>query len=59
MFQDAFAGFKAQVEAVECGVAFFKFVHHAQALQVVLEAAIRGHAFVQRVLTGVAERRVT
>ena len=62
VLEDAFARLEAQVQAVEVGVALFQLVHHAQALQVVLEAAGLGrqlaHAGVEFVLPGVAERRV-
>ena len=58
MFQYAFAGFKAQIQTVKLRVALFQTVHHAQALQVVLETAVSGHAFVQRVLPGVTKRCV-
>src|SRR5690606_14020224 len=62
MLEYAFAGFKTQIEPVERPIALLEFVHYAQALQVVLEAAgIRrelAHAGVQRILAGVAERRV-
>ncbi len=47
-----------EVEAVEGAVALLELVDHAQRLQVVLEAAVRLHALVQRVLPGVPERRV-
>ena len=40
------------------GVALFELVDDAQRLQIVLEAAVRAHAFVERVLAGVPERRV-
>ena len=49
---------KHEVQAVERRVALLQLVDHAQALQVVLEAAVARHAFVQRVLAGMAERRV-
>ena len=39
-------------------VALFELVDDAQRLQVVLEAAVLAHAVVQRILAGVAERRV-
>ena len=58
MFEHTLTGFKAQIETVKRGVALFELVDHAQALQVVLKAAVLGHAFVQRVLSGVAKRRV-
>jgi hypothetical protein len=47
-----------QVEAVEIGVAALEFGHQAQAVAVVVETAMRSHAGVERVLAGVAERRV-
>ena len=43
---------------MEVRVAFLELVDHAQRLQVVLEAAVFAHALVQRVLAGMAERRV-
>ena len=58
MLEDAFARLEREVQPVEGRVADFQRVHHAQALQVVLEAAMVAHAFVQRVLAGVAEGRV-
>src|SRR6185295_3883119 len=51
----AFARFEREVQAVERGVALLEDVHYAQALQVVLKAAVRPHAGVQRILPGVAE----
>ena len=47
-----------QVEAVEIGVAALELGDEAQAVAVVVEAAVRCHAGVERVLAGVAERRV-
>src|SRR5690606_34894731 len=62
MLEYPFARLEAQVQAVEGGIALFQFVHHPQALQIVLEAARLGrqllHAGVQFVLAGMAERRV-
>ena len=58
VFEDPFARFKSQVQPVVIWVAVFQLIDHAQALQVVLKAAEIGHAFVQRVLACVAERRV-
>ena len=48
----------ATIQAVEGGVALFQFVHHTQALQVVLKAAERRHAGIECILPGVAKRRV-
>ena len=47
-----------QVEAVELGVALLQLGDDAQALGVVVEAAVRRHHRLQRVLAGMAERRV-
>ena len=47
-----------QVEAVEVGVAALERGDDAQRVAVVVEAAVAGHAGVERVLAGVAERRV-
>ena len=58
VLEDAFARLEAQVQAIVVGVAVLQPVDHAQALQVVLEAAVRSHAVVERVLPGVAEGRV-
>ena len=59
MLENAFAGLERQVQAVELRVALFQLVHHAQALQVVLKTAEGGHAVIQRILPGMAKRRVT
>src|SRR6185437_4281673 len=54
-----FAHFIGQVQAGMGGVADLELLDNAQGLQVVVEAvAIRSHDLVQRVLAGVAERRV-
>ena len=58
VLEDAFARLEGQVQAVEGAVVLFQLVDHAQALQVVLEAAVVLHAFVEHVLADVAERRV-
>ena len=58
MLEDALASLETQVQPVECGIAFFQFVDHAQRLQVVLESAVGFHAAVQRILAGMAEGRV-
>ena len=47
-----------EVEAVEVGVAALEFGDDAQRVAVVVEAAVGRHAGVERVLAGVAERRV-
>ncbi|SUE42435.1 Uncharacterised protein [Ralstonia mannitolilytica] len=58
MLEDALARLERQVQAVKAAVALFQPVHHQQALQVVLETAVRLHAIVERILACVAERRV-
>src|SRR3546814_7453102 len=62
MLQYAFACFKAQVQPIERGIAFFKLVDDAQALQIVFETARVGGKFmqagIQLVLPGMAKRRV-
>ena len=59
VLQNAFAGFKAQVQAVESRVALFQFIDHAQTLQVVLETTVLAHAGIQGILPRVAKRGVT
>ena len=58
VLQNAFTGFKAQVEAIELGVTLLQTIHHPQALQVVLKPTIGRHALVQSVLPRMAKRRV-
>ncbi len=58
MLEDAFSGFKAQVQPVVIGVALFQFIDHPQALKVVLKALVVAHAVVQGVLPGVTKRGV-
>ncbi len=58
VLEDALPGLEGEVQAVERGVALLEEVHDAQRLEVVLEAAVGLHAGVQRVLAGVAERRM-
>ena len=75
MFQNAFAGFKTQVQSIKGRVTLFQRIHHAQALQVVLKTPahdIAGqqrcsgqtrlrlrHAIGQRILAGMPERGVS
>ena len=58
VLEDAFAAFEGEVEPGKLRVALLELIHHAQRLQVVLEAAVVAHAVVERVLAGVTERRV-
>jgi hypothetical protein len=55
VLENAAACLPGEVQAVEARVARFELVHHAQALQVVLKAAVFAHALVQGVLAGMAE----
>src|SRR5689334_7633837 len=40
VLENAFAGLEAEIQTVERRIALFKDVHHAQRLQIVLEAAM-------------------
>jgi hypothetical protein len=55
VLEHALARLEHEVEAIEGAVALFEPIDDAQALKVVLEPAMRLHAFVQRILAGVAE----
>ena len=46
MLQNTFPRFKRQIQSVERRIALFQYVDDAQRLQVVLETAVRLHAFV-------------
>ena len=54
-FDDALAGFEAQVQTIERRIAILKPIDDAQALQVVFEATVPAHALIQRILPGMAE----
>ncbi len=58
VLENAFPRLEHQVEARKIGVLRLEFVDDAQRLQVVLEAAEFPHAVVERILAGMAERRV-
>ena len=58
VLQDAFPGFEAQIETGERGVLLLEHIHDAQRLKIVFESAMLAHALVERILTGVTERRV-
>ena len=62
MLEDAFTGFKCEVESVVIRITLFQRVDHAQALEVVLKACalriVRLQTIVQRILARVAKRRV-
>ena len=59
VLQNALTRLERQIESVKLRVTLLQLINHAQALQVVLKAAKRRHAVVQRVLPGMAKRRVT
>jgi len=50
--------FPGQVQAVECGIAALQRGDDAQRLRIMVEAAERGEAGVERTLAGMAERRM-
>ena len=58
MLEDALAGLEREVEPGELGIAFLELVDHPQRLEVVLEAAVVAHAFVQGILPRMAKRGV-
>ena len=58
VLDDAFESLPAQVEAGEARVLPLDLGDHAEGLDVVVEAAERGHLPLQLVLAGVAERRM-
>src|SRR5262249_8003871 len=58
MLEDAFPRLEAQVQSVEQCVTLLQHIDHAQRLQVVLEAAMGSHAFVECILAGMSERGV-
>src|SRR6266849_1336297 len=59
MLQDSFAAFETQIQPVKIGVTLLEFIDYPQGLQIVLEAAEINHAFVQGILPGVPERRMS
>ena len=58
VLQYSLASFISQIEPVKTRVLRFEFVDDAQRLKIMLEAAEILHAGIERVLSGVAERRV-
>ena len=58
MLDDAFERLPGEVQPAEGGIAVLQMRHDAQALRVMVEAADGLHGLVQRVLAGMAERRV-
>ena len=59
MLEYALAALERQVQPVEFGIVLLQHIHHPQGLQVVLESAEIRHAFVQSVLAGMSEGRVS
>ena len=58
VFHQPRQGRLGEVEPVEGGVAALEFGHDPQGVAIVVEAAMLGHAGVERVLAGMPERRV-
>jgi hypothetical protein len=59
VFNDAFADFKCQIQAVETDVTMLEVLHDAEGVQVVIEAAAVGtHQLVEFSFTGMAEGRM-
>src|SRR6267143_375676 len=59
MFDDAFANFKAEIQAGKIEIALFELLDDAQRVQIVIEmAAVRAHQFVELSLAGVTKGRM-
>ncbi len=59
MFDDAFTDLITEIQAAEAGIADFHPIDRAEALGVVVKAAVGSHQSVEHTLTGMAERRMT
>src|SRR5687768_3484234 len=59
MLEDAFARFKAQIQAIKCPVMFFQHIHYPKGLKIVLKTPMVFHASVERFLPSMAEWRMT
>jgi hypothetical protein len=59
VLEHAFPTLESQIEAGEIGITLFELIDHAKRLQVVFEASVFAHAFVERILAGVSERGVS
>ena len=58
MFGNTFQRLPAQVQPVKTGIALFQYRQYADRLFIMLEPAIICHTARQRLLTGMAKRRV-
>src|SRR5688572_21953323 len=58
MLEQADAGLVGQIQAPEIRITFLEIVDDAEALKVVIEAAVIGHQFPKLVFTGMTERSV-
>ena len=58
MFDEALAGFPCEIEAVDGGIFLLQFLNDAEALAIVLEAAVIAHEPVQDGLARMAEGRM-
>ncbi len=59
VLDQTFQRLPGEIEPVEARIAALERGHHAQGLRIVIEAAKRFEAFVERTLAGMAERRMT
>jgi len=59
VFSDALTHLPGEIQSSEGRIAFLQQIHYAQALLVVLEAAVVCHQLIQHALAGVAEGRVS
>src|SRR5208337_2124639 len=58
VLDDPLAHLEAQIQAAKAGVSHLDPVDRPEALRVVIEAAMRAHQLVERMLAGMAERRM-
>ncbi len=60
MFDDAFADFEGEIEAIEADVTMLEMLDDAESVEVVVKtAAVGAHEFVELALAGMAEGRMT
>ncbi len=59
MFDQSLEGLVTEIEPVPAGIAALQLRNDAQGMGIVIETAVRGHAFVQHFLAGVAETGMT
>ncbi len=59
MLENAFTTFERQIQAPKLRISLFQLVHNTQRLEVVLKPPVGPQAFIQRVLSGMAEGGVS